>query len=158
MKIRIISILFISFVFQCAISRDLSSNTYRKNEIYPNIGIIEGGELFVTLGVNYERHLLNTKIINFNWKLNYSYWAAWCAGGDYYSLSLNTYKSFTNHHIEFCSGYVFITDSFGKDKPENYNEPLFSLGYKYQKPKGRLIFKIYFATWSAINLGIGIAI
>ena len=130
---------------------------YRKNLVYPNLGIIEEGELFFTLGLNYERYLFTCKFLNFDAKVSYNYWAAWSAGGKSFSIALNTIKSFKNHHIESCAGYIFITDSFGKDKPVYSNEPLLSLGYKYQKPGDWFVGKLYFATWSTINIALGFA-
>lgn len=152
---KFILVIVVLFAFQSVKSQDTIVPSYKKNLIYPSLGLMEDG-IFITLGLNYERQLFKVEKFNFNVKANYNIWGAWAVSGDFYSFSLNSYRSFRSHHVGLELGYVFIKYDY-EEGISSDSEPMGSLGYKFQKPDRHFLFKMYISTWGTYNLGVGVA-
>jgi hypothetical protein len=146
MKILIttaIIVLAIQSVF-CQEKVNLPFEFQRKNSIQLELF---GHGLFYS--VNYERILINRE----NYKTTAQAGFAWYPPATdlrefWVPVSLNELVSFNQHHIEFGLGTVFTNEEMQRLTGENTRDWSTFLtgrvGYRYQKPNGRFIFRIGF--------------
>lgn len=99
---------------------------------------------------NYERILVNGQKFKTTGQAGISYYPPKTGIRDIWiPVLINELYSFDSHHIEFGFGYVFINEA---TRTEDYEEISRGwngfltgrIGYRYQKPDGRLIFRVGF--------------
>lgn len=97
--------------------------------------------------INYERNIINHKSLKTSGQLGFSYFpGSW--SDMWLPVGINEQFSFNIHHIELGIGFVFVREA----TIENYDiESKFwtysltgRVGYRYQKPDGRFIWRIGF--------------
>lgn len=139
-------ILFCIITFFPAFSQDISSNKFQnKNSLQLDLG---GHGLFYS--VNYERILINGNRFKTASQLGISYYPASTGIRDIWMpIGVNEILSFGRHHIEAGLGYIVIREAI-RDPENNPDEWFWSgimsgrIGYRYQKPGGRLILRAAF--------------
>jgi hypothetical protein len=119
--------------------------------------------------LNYERSIVNLA----HTKTSIQLGAAYAPRSDYFSLYFpicsNQLISFNRHHIELGLGFLFSfhKDPYSKNIRDYGYDPFytFKIGYRYQKPSGRMQYKILFTPvleadhrheftpWGALSVG-----
>jgi hypothetical protein len=144
---KLIATVIIVFAIQsvfCQEKVNLPFEFQRKNSIQLELF---GHGLFYS--VNYERILINGE----NYKTTAQAGFAWYPPATdlrefWVPVSLNELVSFNQHHIEFGLGTVFTNEEMQRLTGENTRDWSTFLtgrvGYRYQKPNGRFIFRIGF--------------
>jgi len=145
-----------------------------------NVITINGSDLYIvgSASINYERHLLTYHEINY--LLNIGYWTWYVAGSDYNSntliyysrivpISLSILTGLGNNHLDLnCGTSITLyekygwNDILGADEEYDRNpKPKYStfvllanIGYRYQRPEGGFVFKI-FVGLTGIGIGLG---
>ena len=124
----------------------------KKNAIYLSADIT--GALLAST-INYERTLVSTDlgIMRFlNARINYGRWFAVSAGGSNYTFTLHSITGLSKHHLEATLGLSVYYDAIDYEYELDFNNnaektdfllyiPQISIGYRYQKPGGILIFR-----------------
>ena len=139
-------ILFCIITFFPTFSQDIRSNKFQnKNSFQLDLG---GHGLFYS--VNYERILINGNRYKTASQLGISYYPASTGIRDIWMpIGVNEILSFGKHHIEAGLGYIVIREAT-RDPENNPDEWFWSgimsgrIGYRYQKPGGRLILRAAF--------------
>jgi len=100
--------------------------------------------------INYERILVNADRFKTASQLGFSYYPPSTGVRDFWiPLSINEILSYGKHHIEAGLGYVLIREA-ARDQENNPDYWFWSglisgrIGYRFQKPSGRLIFRAAF--------------
>lgn len=151
MKEIIVVLLFTVFSLKVSgqeLAKSIRSSFNNKNSLQFELF---GHGLVYSLG--YERILFNGDRFKTTGQVGFSYFpkstdirTIWIP------IAINGLVSFTQHHIEFGLGHVFAHDSEW--------EPFasFRVGYRYQKPDGRLLFRVGFTPFieykSALEFGV----
>jgi len=144
-------LIFTAFIYSFSINAQPESSV-RKNAVYVNGDITSA--LFAST-INYERNIYSTdhKLIrNVNARIGYGKWIAGSAGGSNYTISVHTITGKSQHHLEGIVGISVHFDNLDYQFELKYNKdilikdyllylPQAGLGYRYQKPKGRMIFR-----------------
>lgn len=139
-------VLFCIITFLPGFSQDMSSNKFQnKNSFQLDLG---GHGLFYS--VNYERILINGNRFKTASQIGISYYPASTGIRDIWMpIGVNEILSFGKHHIEAGLGYIVIREAT-RDPENNPDEWFWSgimsgrIGYRYQKPGGRLILRAAF--------------
>ena len=139
-------ILFCIITFFPTFSQDIRSNKFQnKNSFQLDLG---GHGLFYS--VNYERILINGNRFKTASQLGISYYPASTGIRDIWMpIGVNEMLSFGKHHIEAGLGYIVIREAT-RDLENNPDVWFWSgiisgrVGYRYQKPGGRLILRAAF--------------
>lgn len=141
------------FTLHTVSSQDQRSSKFQnKNSLQFELG---GHGLFYS--VNYERILVNADRFKTAAQLGFSYYPPSTGVRDFWiPFSINEIISFGNHHIEAGLGYVLLREA-ARDQENNpdywYWTDLVSgrIGYRFQKPGGRLIFRAAFTPMIEFN-------
>ncbi len=139
-------VLFLSLFSISAMSQQASKGSFQnKNSFQFELG---GHGLIYSL--NYERILLNGHKFKTASQIGISYYPPSAGMRDIWlPICINEIYSFGSHHIEGGIGYVIIREST-RDMEDNLDEWFWSgvftgrIGYRYQKPDGRLILRAGF--------------
>jgi hypothetical protein len=115
------------------------------NSINSYIGLIE-------FNFNYERNFMQRPKSYTNFRAGYSYWTNLQLEGNCVEAVFVHLLGRKNSHPEFNLGVKYIIDKAGK---ENVVVPLLYVGYRYDNPEGRFIFRYGLTYPSIFNLGIG---
>lgn len=117
---------------------------------HPNSILLDLGGHGLFYSLNNERILINNDRLKTTGQVGISYYPASTGIRDVWMpVGINEIFSFSNHHFEAGAGVVFIREALR----ETYNtasewfwSTLLSgrIGYRYQKPEGRLIVRIGF--------------
>ena len=111
--------------------------------------------------INYERVIVNGNKLKTLASIGFSYMGTKSWRGFIIPISINQLLSFKEHHIELGIGgspNFVISNDFG----ETWAQFIFTrIGYRYQKPKGKFIFRagaipiVYpeFGIWGGISIG-----
>lgn len=145
MKKHVILLLCI-IVFHPLYGQDENASIFQhKNSVQLDIG---GHGLFYAL--NYERILLNGNRFKTASQVGISYYPAPTGIRDLWMpIGINELFSLGNHHIEAGVGYIVIREA-SRDAENNPDEWFWSslmsgrIGYRFQKPGGRLILRAAF--------------
>lgn len=135
------------FTFLCGINsfaqiRDDQSLFKNKNSIQLDVG---GHSVFY--GVNYERVLLNERRFKTSVQVGFSIYPEFTNVIPFwFPVSFNQLVSFNAHHAEIGVGLMPVLEKGFETPsgPENWQTNFFSifrLGYRYQRPEGRFIFR-----------------
>jgi hypothetical protein len=132
-----------------AVKRNLTAEKFKRNN---GIEVNAGGHgIFYSFG--YERYLLNTKKIKLTAKCNLAYYPPKLnlARTLWIPVTANGIYSFGKHHAELGIGLMLAKDHLNLNfKMQNTIDgdaqifPVFSAGYRYQKPAGRYYYKVMF--------------
>jgi hypothetical protein len=87
-----------------------------------------------------------------NARINYGRWFAVSAGGSNYTFTLHSITGLSKHHLEATLGLSVYFDAIDYKYELDFNSnvarkdfflyiPQISIGYRYQKPGGVLIFR-----------------
>lgn len=87
--------------------------------------------------INYERVVLNGSRLKTNAQVGYSYFPYLRT---LIPLSINELISFGKHHAEIGAGYTY--------SPNGESFYMGRLGYRFQKPDGKWLFRIDYMPWS----------
>lgn len=132
---RIFTLLFLISILQSLHAQEV----YRKSFSFNNKNSIQ----FELMGVgyvyslNYERVILNGNRFKTNAQIGYSYFPYIRT---LIPISLNELISFGKHHAEIGFGYTY--------SPNGESFYLGRIGYRFQKPKGKWLFRIGYMPWS----------
>ena len=124
----------------------------KKNAIYLSADITSA---LLASTISYERNLVSTdlRIMRFlNARIAYGRWFAIYAGGSNYTFTLHSVTGLNKHHLEATLGLSVYFDAIDYKYELDYNSnaektdfllyiPQISLGYRYQKPGGKLVFR-----------------
>ena len=123
-----------------------------KNSVQLDLG---GHGLFYS--INYERILHNGERFNTAAQIGFSYYPPGTGVRDLWiPLGINEIFSFGNHHIEAGLGFIAIREA-ARDPDNNpdywFWSNMFSgrIGYRYQKPDGRFLFRAGFTPVLEVN-------
>jgi hypothetical protein len=112
-------------------------------------------ELFghgVLYSINYERIVLNRQSFKTTGQIGFSYYPPSTGIIELWiPIVFNELISFDKHHIEVGIGYIF-----NKDISEWDGFLTGRIGYRYQKPVGRLILRVGFTPFIKVGLTPGI--
>ncbi|MFA5817440.1 MAG: hypothetical protein WC865_17700 [Bacteroidales bacterium] len=146
MKTKLFIILLVVFTIP-----SFSQSTNTQNDKLSHRSSVQF-ELFghgMLYSLNYEYVVINRNRLKTTAQVGFSYYPPSTGyRPTWIPISINELISFGKHHIELGIGHVFITemghDVYGEDRREW--EGFFSgrLGYRYQKPNGRLIIRAGF--------------
>ncbi len=144
---------------------------FKKNSIQATAGAVG---LIAGYSLSYERWLLTSKqsaLVGLWTKIGAGGWVSWTSGGPHQSLMLGTMTGKRNSHLELNMGLARMFDrnsyNAAKDVSDYYADPppaksnyvairaAGSLGYRYQKPTGRFIFRVGGGFPETLYLGIG---
>lgn len=163
-----ILIFFTSLIFLTSLYGQTTTDTIVTNEpdlrfrYKNNIQL----ELFGSAGlysINYERIIFNQNKYKTVGEIGFSVLALKAWKGVSFPLSINQLISFQRHHIEFGVGILpnYTSGDFFTGWETYYSA---RIGYRYQKPNSKFIFRIGavpifafpgFGVWGAINFGYG---
>ena len=145
MKKHVIILLCIITFYPLYCQDENNSVFQNKNSLQFDIG---GHGLFYS--VNYERILLNGNQFKTASQIGFSYYPASTGIRDFWMpIGINEILSFGKHHIEAGLGYIVIREAT-RDLENNPDEWFWSslmsgrIGYRFQKPGGRLILRAAF--------------
>ena len=124
----------------------------KKNAIYLSADITSA---LLASTINYERNLVSTDLRimrSLNARIAYGRWFAIYAGGSNYTFTLHSITGLNKHHLEATLGLSVYFDAIDYKYELDYNSnaektdfllyiPQISLGYRYQKPGGKLVFR-----------------
>ncbi|MFK7950494.1 MAG: hypothetical protein AB8G11_23105 [Saprospiraceae bacterium] len=171
-------ILFIFVIIGCTLTNVFSQeNTNQsvfsnQNTIYGTVAL---GGFWGTLNINYERQLMTTNnriFKTFGVRIGGGYWATWGQQGSHYIITPTFLSGTGNNHFESAIGATLLYDKLSYDigvsNAEYFNEPIpshiqymdiypaGSLGYRYQKPDGWLMFRTGIGFPDVVYLGLGV--
>jgi len=141
-----VSVIILLFLAITVNSQDKDRNPFeRKNSIQLDFG---GPGLFYSF--NFESILLNKRQFKTASQVGLSYYPPMTGIRDVWiPIGLNELMSFNKHHVEMGIGYIVIREAI-RDPENNPDEWFWSglmsarIGYRYQKPDGRLILRAGF--------------
>jgi hypothetical protein len=134
------------FTFSAAYSQDQSINKFQHKNSFQ----FELGGHGLVYSINYERLIINANRFKTAAQLGCSYYPPSTGVRDLWiPFGINEIISFGKHHIEAGLGYVLIREA-ARDQENNpdywFWTNLYSgrIGYRFQKPDGRLILRAAF--------------
>lgn len=115
-----------------------------------------------SINVGYERIIHSSGKNTFTLSGDYGRWAMLFDKGDLVSLSGNYFRGKGAHHFEMDLGAVLLVHYdlyYGNRKQFDHFTvlPDLFLGYRYQKPSGRLMFKAGTGFPGLLTAGLGVA-
>jgi hypothetical protein len=144
-KILITCIVCLSAMNLMAQEKTTPSEIKYLNSANAYIGLIE-------LNINYERNILQRPHSFSNIKAGYGYWTNLQLEGNCVDAAFVHVLGRKSAHPEFNLGVKYIIDKTGK---ENALVPLLYAGFRFDKPDGRLLFRMGLTFPSIFNLGVG---
>ena len=151
-------------------SEQVSSERVRKNVVQASAGF---GGVIAAYSVNYERLVIqfeDNSLIGLWGKVGVGGWAEYGNnGGDYQQLTVGLLTGKRRGHLELNFGgarmynqqgfenYWMINDPQAKPVKSNYVRwnPVGSLGYRFQKPDGGILFRTGLGYPEGIFIGLG---
>ena len=151
----------VSLMFLCYLSfgQQSEKNTVSEKFSYKNsieFELFGHGSLY---SIDYERLIVNKKKIKTLGQIGFAYYPEstgviplWIP------ISINQLISFNSNHLEFGIGQIIINDEMpdGKDDYKLFGS--LKIGYRYQKPNGRILIKAAFTPvieyWDRIEKNI----
>lgn len=144
---------FLSSFSLIAQSEACSVTDLRKNAIYLNGDITSA---LVASTINYERNIFSPdlKLLrHVHARIGYGRWFAISTGGSNYTLAIHLITGLNKHHLEGVLGLSAHFDKIDYQYELNRNGdanakeyllylPQISIGYRFQRPGGILIFRI----------------
>lgn len=148
-----------------------SQQGVKKNTIHAGVGSVG---LIAGYNVNYERLIVPIKMGQLWARATAGGWAIWTSSGPYQATSLVLLTGLRSNHFELHAGMSRMLDrqsyEDAQDMSRHFSEPLPSkssytyfravggIGYRYQKPSGRFIFRTGVAYPETVYLGLGVAL
>ena len=147
---------FLLLTFQSAAGQSSDSfsdsETLRKNSIYASAGFIP---LWGAININYERMLINSseKFLKSWWlRIGGGKWATWEIEGLHFVSTIAALTGSKNNHLELSAGITILNDNY---ENENSVYPAGNIGYRYQKPEGRFVFRTGFSFPETLYVSLG---
>lgn len=141
-----LTVFLLSLITLSAISQQTDDKKFQHRNSFQ----IELGGHGLVYSINYERILVNAQNFKTTAQLGISYYPPSTGVRDVWMpICVNELYSFGNHHIEGGLGYVVIREA-RRDTENNPDEWFWSgvftgrIGYRFQKPDGRLILRAGF--------------
>ncbi|MFC2079860.1 hypothetical protein ACFLRQ_00130 [Bacteroidota bacterium] len=139
------------FIFAVLILMVCSAQAQENNK-YLNLNSVqlELGGHGLAYSLNYERILFNTDIFKIAGQVGFSYYPPFIGFIDYWiPISINEIFSIRNHHIELGVGIIInrVSSRDSENIATDWDWEGFlsaRIGYRYQKPNGRFIFRAGF--------------
>lgn len=157
---NLLALFFITFLYCNILSSQVSdSPEFSKFTIHTEINSLV---LYHSFTINLEGHIANRKWENVNLYImagfNYSNFSGSennekSSKGGQVALTILTGKG--EHHMEANVGIHTVTSSSGYFQL-TVPFPLFNVGYRYQAPKGGMIFRAKIGT-QGVGIGVGVA-
>ncbi len=150
---------FFSFAQESEVKQSQSTPLkLHNNSIYGNISF---GGVLGQAGLTYERQLLEARMGYVYARAGIGFGYEW--SDTYTSCRMDlAYVFFKKRsHLEVNLGMNYITDCYSSTGSYCFSggeiKPLVNIGYRYQKPGGRFIFRLMVGTESYYNLSFGVA-
>jgi hypothetical protein len=141
-----LTVFFLSLVTISAISQQVNDKSFQNNNSFQ----IELGGHGLFYSLNYERIIINGNNFKTATQVGISYYPPSAGMRDvWFPICINEIYSLGSHHIEGGIGYVIIREAT-RDAENNPDEWFWSgvftgrIGYRYQKPDGRLVLRAGF--------------
>lgn len=169
-----LSLHFVAGIY--AQAEDITETFPYKNSFYGTVGF---GGIYAIANANYERIVSVSDEKNFRLisiRMAYGRYALWTDGGPVYLLTLNGIWGKRNNHFEGALGVVVLFDKSSYDigvSNANYPYPGYdvepgrldytmflpaaSIGYRFQKPDGKFIFRAGIGWPEALYVSFGFA-
>lgn len=170
--------LILSIIF-CSYSL-VFGQTETKTPVFLNQNIVYStaafGGIWGTLNLNYERQLTTTNSNFFktiNLRVGGGYWATWGVKGSHFIVTPVFISGTGNNHFESSIGVTLLYDKssydIGVSNARYFDEqipsqteymnlfPSGTLGYRYQKPNGRFVFRTGVGFPDIVYLSLGVA-
>jgi len=136
---------FLVFILSIDLHCQDENRIQNKNSVQLELG---GSGIFYS--INYERFIINGKSFSTSGQFGFSYSPLYWYDL-LFPLMINEQYSFINHHIELGIGVVAVRELL-RDRMDNYtiidkvwtNMLAGRIGYRYQKPDGRFIWRVGF--------------
>ena len=140
-RLTFTALLFSLFFFTSNAQPSDHGNFEHKN----NVHIWAGGPGFI-YNLSYERILVNLPPIKLSMEAGASFYPASSGNiGLWFPITANQTFFAKNHHLETGLGVVFTQDEpFKNQQKLEAAFGMFKIGYRYQRPKGRFIFRATF--------------
>lgn len=125
-----------------------------KNVIYGTLGFFP---IWGALNINYERmlgHSTEKFITSWWWRLGGGVWGAWETGGPHFLSTLSAMTGSGKSHFEAGLGFTVLNDNYYH---ENSFYPAGNIGYRFQKPDGRFVFRAGVGFPETTHLSFGIS-
>ncbi len=137
---KTILLLSILIVSSTVFSQEQSvyGNQSEKNSIYGTIGF-NPGEFYIPLCLNFERNIYDVGFAEFNGRTGIGFWLDWTEKGIDFPITGQIVFFKKSSHIEIGIGAQYIYDF--ADNMTGLSH-LLNLAYRFQKPKGKFLFKI----------------
>lgn len=147
---KIITFCHFSIVCLC-LNAQQTEPFYFKNNLQLELG---GHGLIYSL--NYERIFVNATKMKMTTKVGVSYYGPESGViGFWLPFSVNGLWSFDLHHVEFGIGQVITKEKIGEARGNSVDDwdmlGTMILGYRWQKPEGRFLFRAVFTPFLVIN-------
>lgn len=121
----------------------------KKNYLNIYFGIFEWN-------LNYERNILQFPKSYSNIRFGFDSYGLLEESGYFFSPSFVHVIGKRNSHFEVDMGIkIFVIESANFAKPSNTIMPDLFLGYRFEKPNGKFVFRTGINFPAAVNLGIG---
>jgi len=164
MKKIITLLIFLNYLFNPAQSQE----TEKSHKNFSNLNSVQfeimGGGGFYSL--NYERIIFNGQNFKTTGQIGLSFYPRFIVSYETFiiPISLNEIISFNKNHIEFGLGGSIINEDLFRKNERSWGYLLTGrLGYRYQKPEGKFLFRAGFVPlfnflgdfypWGALSIG-----
>ena len=155
-----IIILFVSLTVQAQESENINTKEIKEHPTIYNRNVIYGtlsyGFALGSISLNYEGMIWNPqrKHLNNLWlKASIGYFAVWNIVNTQYNISLVGINGKGNKHLEYSIG----TSLYYHKKSYSGILPSATIGYRYQKPKGKIIYRFGIGFPEAFYASIGVS-
>ncbi|SMG09942.1 hypothetical protein SAMN05661096_00271 [Marivirga sericea] len=131
---------------------------YSKKFDYQNNFQLELGGHGLIYSINYERILINSELLKTTGQIGIAYYPPFIGFRDVWiPIGINEILSINNHHIEAGVGMVIIREASrdsGNTAIDWFWDGFLSarIGYRYQKPDGRFLFRAGFTPIIETNI------
>jgi len=124
-----------------------------KNVIYGTVGFFP---IWGAININYERMIAHSteKFLKSWWyRAGGGVWGSWGAEGPHFVSTIAALTGSKNSHFEAGLGFTILNDNYYH---ENSLYPAGNIGYRFQKPDGRFVFRTGagFPETTYLSLGI----
>lgn len=138
----------ILFVLLTSTAYCQNTDTLKTKFIYKNSAQVELGGHGLYYSLMYERVIFNGHKFKTTGQIGFAYYPPQSGIINVWGpIMINELISFNKHHIELGLGYVFTFEpSYGEQFSADRNNGFIAarLGYRYQRPDGRLIIRVGF--------------
>jgi hypothetical protein len=149
-KISVCFVFIFCMLFHSGKAQDIDNqrSEIRRNYLNVYLGFIE-------YNLNYERNIVQFQKSYSNLRLGFGFWGLFTESGYYINPSIVHLIGKMNSHLEFNLGMkLFVKEGFKHEESPNILADFF-VGYRFEKPNGKFVFRTGFNFPTLFNLGIG---